>query len=304
MAEHRKRPLPEITWENITPPYLDHAYFEGGTSFPFRTAVRGFDKVNAWWLAEMATLVYADPPFAETFLDRAGFASYRFFSGNSTQCYVADAGDFAVAAFRGTETRPRGDGGFEPVLADIMTDVDIRLVSSGRSGKVHKGFRNALEEVWGELMPHLEKLAADGRLIWLTGHSLGAALATLAADRLSGVQGVYTFGSPRVGDRKFADGYGASIYRFVHRYDIVCRLPPSPPYAHVGELHDIGADGMKNGSAMRRYDPAARIRNELHRFFTTLGQERRDIGDRIPDEIRDHVPLYYTVHLWNALGEP
>ena len=72
----------------------------------------------------------------------------------------------------------------------------------------------------------------------------------------------------------------------------------------MGELRWFDTEGVIHGSILRRYDPAARIRNEFRRFFTTLGQERHGIGDRIPDEVRDHVPLYYTVHLWNALGEP
>ncbi|MCA9453043.1 MAG: hypothetical protein KC584_10520, partial [Nitrospira sp.] len=61
------------------------------------------------------------------------------------------------------------------------------------------------------------------RTFWFTGHSLGAALATLAADRYGDVQGLYTFGSPLVGDEGFARDFYVSGYRFVNNNDVVAR---------------------------------------------------------------------------------
>jgi hypothetical protein len=83
---------------------------------------------------------------------------------------------------------------------------------------------------------------------------LGAALATLAADRLAAenvpVAGVYTFGSPRVGDgafaRTFTDRLGDRCFRFVNAADVVTRVPPPGlilDYTHVGTPHHFGADG-------------------------------------------------------------
>lgn len=304
MPEHCNKPLPEITWETIAPPYLDYPYFENVESFPFRPSARRFEMVNAWWLAEMSALVYAEPSFAGMWMDRAGFVDHRYFSGNSTQCYVADGGAFAVAAFRGTETRRRSrEEGFEHVLADLMTDADVRLVSSGQGGRVHKGFRNALDEVWGDLLAHLQQLHATGRSLWFTGHSLGAALATLAADRFGDAQGLYTFGSPRVGDRAFAEDCDVDAYRFVNRHDVICRLPPSPPYEHVGELRFIDAEGTVRDTSRKWQEPAGRIRSEFRRLFNALGQRRHGFDRLIPEELKDHVPLLYAVHVFNALVE-
>jgi triacylglycerol lipase len=84
--------------------------------------------------------------------------------------------------------------------------------------------------------------------VWFAGHSLGAALATLAADRFPAAAGVCTIGSPRVGDRAFAAEFdarfGARALRFVNDTDIVTHVPtPFPaPYEHVGQLRQISAD--------------------------------------------------------------
>ncbi|MGH7128824.1 MAG: alpha/beta fold hydrolase, partial [Planctomycetaceae bacterium] len=97
------------------------------------------------------------------------------------------------------------------------------------------------------------------RRLFLTGHSMGGALATLAAARLDSIgahiSGVYTFGSPRVGDRAFAQAYhkrlGHVTYRYRNNNDVFTLLPPAAPawlrslcklrrvpggYRHVGRL--------------------------------------------------------------------
>ena len=68
----------------------------------------------------------------------------------------------------------------------------------------------------------------------MTGNSLGAALATLAADRYGNVQGVYTFGSPKVGNDVFKEKFIVKTYSIVNNKDIVTRVPPPGIYKHVG----------------------------------------------------------------------
>lgn len=82
----------------------------------------------------------------------------------------------------------------------------------------------------------------------LTGHSLGGAIATIAAAEWQGerdVAAVYTFGQPRVGRADFADfirrHYGENIFRFVNNRDVVTRVPPWNE--HVGALRRFNADG-------------------------------------------------------------
>ena len=63
MAPLPQKKLYEITLENLAPPYLDYTYFENSDQLPFRYNSNVFDLVNAWWLIEAATLVYAEEKF-------------------------------------------------------------------------------------------------------------------------------------------------------------------------------------------------------------------------------------------------
>ncbi len=120
------------------------------------------------------------------------------------------------------------------MVADISTDGRVTLIESGHGGVVHCGFHAALEQIWAAaLQPCLTRLKAanPARTIWLTGHSLGGALATLAAARLADVTGLYTFGSPLVGDRQFAERCPDRAYRVVNNNDIVPHVPRVGPSA-------------------------------------------------------------------------
>jgi triacylglycerol lipase len=242
------------------------------------------------------------------------------FEGGSTSCYVAYSDHAVIVAFRGTEViKPGGPAptldAIRRVLADICTDARIRLVDAGYGGAVHCGFHGALEEVWSRLQPRLHALRqtpSTPRTIWLTGHSLGAALATLAACRLDGVHGLYTFGSPLVGDELFAGTFRASnAFRIVNNNDVVTCVPPCEPsrllgmgrrYQHVGELKYISSDGV-----LRLQDSGSKwpiLRDKLWGHFAHLGNVGKRLADgivQLPDDgFNDHAPLFYALHMWNA----
>ena len=72
--------------------------------------------------------------------------------------------------------------------------------------------------------------------IFVTGYSLGSALATIGALDLKTIFGhvdqLYTFGEPRIGNEAFADFVTRSIterFRIIHYADIVPHLPPQLP---------------------------------------------------------------------------
>src|SRR5207249_4492483 len=94
-----------------------------------------------------------------------------------------------------------------------------------------------------EQLDRLLHAKSPGQKLWLTGHSLGGALATLAAAHLGrdAVQGLYTYGCPRVGDVKFTSVLPeASHFRFVHRRDWVVEQPPEfLGYVHAGTLRQV-----------------------------------------------------------------
>ena len=69
----------------------------------------------------------------------------------------------------------------------------------------------------------------EDRQIHVTGHSLGGAMATICAKRLSeeyeNVHCLYTYGSPRVGNPKWCKSHKVSHYRFQNNNDMVCKVP-------------------------------------------------------------------------------
>jgi triacylglycerol lipase len=146
-----------------------------------------------------------------------------------TKVLVLGFGGATLIAFAGTD----------PVsLVDWVSDFDIRPTDGGAA----EGFDTAMRAVEFDI---LSRLAPDGQ-IFVTGHSLGGALAVLLADQLNtmgkSVAAVYTFGMPRPGRRTFADRYNADplanrTYRLVYGEDIVPTVAPSEPFGfrHVGQ---------------------------------------------------------------------
>lgn len=297
-----KKEIPEITFKNLSPPYRDYAYFQNHEFFPFQHRLASFSWINAWWLAEASTLVYADEDYVKQRFSAAGLKRLKFFNKLSTQCFIAGNGQFAIVAFRGSEGW-KLNGRFDPwqTIADWTTDFDIRLSDWVRGGRVHRGFRDALEGVWADIFPYLKTLEDEGCNIWFTGHSLGAALATLAADRFQHAQGLYTFGSPRVGDQKFQENFKLRAYRVVNGDDIVSRVPPAGLYRHVGELKMIDRqESIHDGPAAIEVTNAP-CRNNSNASGGLKENKKSDLSQLIPDSIKDHVPLLYAIFLWNNL---
>ena len=151
--------------------------------------------------------------------------SCEFLEVEDSTCFVAWTSDVALVAFRGTES-----------LGDWLADLD--MVGSRRPyGVVHRGFLNAFRVVDAQLRLQLSGLA--GHTVLVTGHSLGGALATVAAaewvDEI-GIDQIYTFGQPAVGKAGFPAyieaHYAGRFFRFVNDDDIVPQVPPT--YQHVG----------------------------------------------------------------------
>ena len=299
-----KKEIPKITFKNLSPPYMNYDYFRGCKKNGFQYNATSFNLINAWWLMEVSTLVYADEDFVRSQFRKTGLQEVKFFDKQSTQCYVANNEKFAIVAFRGSEIWKKKEK-FDPkkVIADLMVNVDIWLTDWQQGGKVHRGFKKALDEVWPDLLPRIIKLHSKGRKIWVTGHSLGGALATLFAGRYGNVHGVYIFGSPRVGDDVFKENFRQKIYRIVNNDDIVPRVPPRGAYVHVGELKFIDGDGIIRDT-MNGSDRPDNLPDD-----GTDGQSNSDEPEInsfrgfIPSGFRDHMPLLYAIHIWNNIIE-
>ena len=117
--------IPEITFKNLSPPYKDYDYFQHSKTVPFEYRATSFSRINAWWLAEASTLVYAEEDYVEQRFSEAGFERIIFFNRSGTQCFIASNSRFAVVAFRGSEIWKRNDR-FDPnqMIADFRTNID------------------------------------------------------------------------------------------------------------------------------------------------------------------------------------
>jgi len=303
MVQLMKKKLVEITVDNLAPPYKDYEYFKDCDQLPFRYQANIFDLVNAWWLIEASTLVYAESDFViEKFQKNAGFTEVKFFEDKITQCFVASNDKFAVVAFRGSEARLR-DGDSDPghIFADWLANFNFLPEEWDQGGNVHRGFKAALLEVWTDLEDYISGLQQNNLKIWITGHSLGAALATLAADRYGNVQGLYTFGSPRVGDQDFKNDFNVNAYRFVNNSDIVTKVPPSSMYCHVGELRYIDSEGTIHDNSNRWEKWSDEIQGKFKNVFNALGQSKKGFTEVLLEPLVDHVPTLYAIHIWNNI---
>jgi len=304
VSQSEKKEIPKITFKNLSPPYKDYAYFQGRKKYIFQFNATSFNIINAWWLAEASTLVYADEDFVRSRFETAGLPEVEFFENQSTQCYVANNDKFAIVAFRGSEIwKKRESFDLNEVVADLKTNIDIRLTDWEQGGKVHRGFKKALDEVWFDVLPHIGKLHDKGCKIWTTGHSLGAALATLFASRYGNVQGVYTFGSPRVGNDAFREHINVKIYRIVNNADIVSQVPPRGAYVHAGELKFIDSDGIIRDTMIENEPVVNQPRDETYGRGNTKQPKKNSFAGFVPAVVRDHVPLLYAIHLWNNIIE-
>lgn len=303
-AKTGKKEVPEITLKNLSPPYKDYDYLQGIKKYGFQFGATSFSLVNAWWLAEVSTLVYADEEYVRSRLKRAGLAEVKFFDKRSTQCFVANNDKFAIVAFRGSEIwKKREKVDLDEVIADLKADVDIRLTDWGQGGKVHRGFMDALNEVWPELLPYLSMLDGKGFKIWITGHSLGGALAALCGALYGKVQGVYTYGSPWVGDEDFKEHVNVRVYRIVNGEDIVSRIPSFGVFVHLGELKFIDGDGSIRDTRVEKERPVSQPLDETYGRISSGQPGKNSFRGFIPTPFRDHVPLLYAIHLWNNVIE-
>lgn len=297
--------LPAPTPENLYPPCRHAAFFACREDHPFQPEARDFSLVNASWLADASLLAY-DPEgdYLNEVWAQAGFRQVLALDGRSSRVVVAAGQDAIIVAFRGTQVFwPGRPAAFGAVMADWLTDARTGLVASGHGGEVHEGFKAALDQVWQPLGDAVERLRRElpGRTLWVTGHSLGGALASLAAQRWAErVAGVYTYGSPLVGDEGFSRGFVAPCHRFVHQADLITEVPlfglrlalPTgwSRYTHVGVRHWIDDAGhLHVGDAGAVVPPLS-----LAQEFTALVRDKLT-GTALT--LQHHAPLYYALRL-------
>lgn len=288
------------SWNALVNPGDSDSYFDMNPLENFQPDASGYSEINAWWLCEISRLIYRhgenesgeheSSAARNEILKQVGLREEKFFNRGNTQCAVICSENnvkelFGVLVFRGTT-------GFEGWFSNL----NALQVAWPAGGMVHGGFRNNLYDVWDDVNDALSSLDFP---IFYTGHSLGAALATLAAS-LKPPRAVYTFGSPRVGDSLFVRSLKAvSIYRVANNRDIVTTVPPSIipfEFRHTGEWHYISHDGQMFVRPPRHI--VAEDRLKTNSGFSGSGENRlRKRFAEPPKFMSDHSPVNYTAHL-------
>lgn len=185
---------------------------------------------QAYIFALCSKYAYLDQEIGSHRFDELGLRSILIEQGED-QAYVLQSEFDVIVACRGTEGN----------LSDILTDINLLMVDFPHGGEVHHGFYDAVVNVWPGITAELAE--ARGKRAWFVGHSLGGAMATIAAvnavkENITTSATIFTYGSPKCGDRDFTKLFAAAGIvhnRFVNNSDIVTRVPPLP-YRHVGEL--------------------------------------------------------------------
>ena len=163
------------------------------------------------------------------------FESCEFIQVNDTECFIASTKYEVLLAFRGTVD-----------VKDWLRDLTLFSIETDY-GSVHRGFYVGFQQVRKRIVGELAKASAVDKKLFITGHSLGGALATIAAAELchefSNIA-VYTFGQPAVGKRDFKAHIDRNVSRFhriVNDDDIVAKVPPG--YVHCGEVKRFNYSG-------------------------------------------------------------
>jgi len=304
-------------WDSVMKPQGYPPYFEQSQKKPippFEPTKSSFDPANAWWLSELCRLVYTPDnkegrkPWRKIirfdFLDKSPFEEIHSFHKTGThaaiyRCHPPGNPDdnYHILCFRGTS-------GFRqwvlnlsaaPTLWASSDNHPVNLLSKKDrlAPCVHSGFKILFDRIW----PLIEPIIADipGPFIY-TGHSLGAALATMASLRKAPTQ-LYTFGSPRIGNAAFRDQFDhPPHFRICNHHDIVTLLPQTVDQLQPFDFHHSGQFIYldKNGAAQHNPSPES-LANEHWAPDQPLTYLKRTFNSPHPPEcIQDHSPIQYT----------
>ncbi len=282
-------------------------------------------EANADWpvaetLASIADTAYQTPVDADESYRKLGFEKMMPVVENSMIGYVMSAGDVTVVAFRGTNA---GE------ISDWLANLDS-LSTNTPQGSLHRGFYFAYESLKPQIVKLLHK--SKTKHLWITGHSLGGALALVCAydlvdnEKLA-IDGIITFGQPMVARKQLADHLGTLLLgryaHFVNEADIVPRVPPT--FTHCGSLVWFTGGMIKRSKPKRLFGAPAtdhalsKDDNEIEPLseqeFKGLQAELRAKNaapDRLPDGrllmkgnspwIRDHSMELYLAKIRSILG--
>lgn len=268
---------------NLFTPLKNYKYFEQYESFPFNSKTTSHNLNNAWWLAELSALIYHEEPLVRKYIKQVfGIEDDKitWINGNETdtQGMIVELEDCFIVCFRGTEfytPQMLTFSRLRSIRKDLITDLKIPRCEDALIPEisVHTGFHNALQDVWHLLT---SKLNSSSKPMWFTGHSLGGAVASLAAMRYATrVNGLYTYGMPCLGGEdvvKYCNqNLSGKVFRYKHENDFVVAVML----------------GFRNGYV--HFEKEVILQLEKHNSPFEF------IGDVFKLDIIDHSPLFYML---------
>ena len=259
------------------------------SKIPDKDAFEAAWKSNPDWIfANMAHAAYCDREDLEELFDKFGVKEIKFYESQpdekgfirGREAFLAIWDDKAILSFRGTEAddklKIKIDEKFIYIAkkylsidiptevrtlfpSDLFDDADfapIRYREKDKESNVHRGFYNATKELWPKIEKDLDNLnLSDSTQLFVTGHSLGAAMALIAAMMYS-FKEVVTFGEPSVGNNIENTLVNCPHIRFVNGDDPVTKIIPEMVYAHHGEpinIQDISGSDIRFDHSIINY---------------------------------------------------
>ena len=234
----------DSSWQALLDPGQSSDWFVDFNKITSFAHGASYQPNSAWLCCEVSRLCYfdhqRDPQHFQSILGRAQLSLVDTVHTDGLLCHLLVvnprlAHPFTLLAFRGT-AQPE----------NWLFNLNIRTASWCGAAKVHEGFLAAFEKLWSKIARNLSELP---RPCYFTGHSLGGALAILAAGRHK-PEGTYTFGAPKVGNAEFARQVEActAIFRVLNHSDLVTTLPWKSPMCHLehaGECHYLNSEGER-----------------------------------------------------------
>lgn len=236
--------------------------------------------------AKMSNYCYNKPEFM-----RVSFEEYdvKYYGYKGSDAYVLEDDVDMIVVCRGTEVKQ---------FADIKADLSISKTSV-MEGKLHIGFNHYVDKIWTPILSRGVDAKKNNKNVWFTGHSLGAAMATIMAYRFAKYDmipmpaGLFTYGSPRVGDRKFINFFNTlpfEHHRWVNDGDIVTKIPFAPLFYHCGIMHHIDGKGQVTMNYERTFN-----------FMRLLGlTSPKGMINIIMGDAKDHSSDNYRIYLTAA----
>lgn len=210
----------------------------------------GQDYSKSELLCRLAVYSYFEGDALETVMKKSAWSGYTTWDIGENQGFVTWSENCAVISIRGTDS-----------LSDWNQNAKVLWATRHKlGGRVHRGFEEVSNQAKDRILEILKSFSGGNRHLWITGHSLGGAIATdLSAHLMINTMErfptweIATFGAPRLGDEQFREKYESRLgdnypckshWNFVNQGDPVPHLPPKLfDFRHCGRLYWFNKNG-------------------------------------------------------------